>query len=63
MKHKADAPELWSKFDYESSAFTCANRNKRSLTVDLKKPQGLALAQKLAAKADVLTENVWKITS
>ena len=34
------------------------NRNKRSLVLDLKKPEGLAACLKLAAEADVLVYNV-----
>ena len=34
-----------------------ANRNKRSLAVDLKSPQGIEIARKLAATADVVSEN------
>jgi crotonobetainyl-CoA:carnitine CoA-transferase CaiB-like acyl-CoA transferase len=37
--------------------FPTFNRNKRSLCVDMKKPAGLALVNKLAAGADVLIEN------
>jgi len=33
------------------------NRNKRSLTLDLRKPEGQALLRELATKADVLLEN------
>lgn len=33
------------------------NRNKRSLAVDLKKPEGIALVKKLVADADVVVEN------
>jgi succinate--hydroxymethylglutarate CoA-transferase len=58
MQHVKDAPERWSKLERESSFFSCTNRNKRSLTVDLKTPEGLSIAKKLAAKADVLMENV-----
>ncbi|MGB6008181.1 CaiB/BaiF CoA transferase family protein [Castellaniella sp.] len=40
------------------SAFSLAmNRNKRSLAVNLKTPEGLALVRKLAAQADILVEN------
>src|SRR6266702_6019953 len=35
-----------------------ANRNKRSLVLDLKMPEGKEVLLKLAAKADVLTYNV-----
>ncbi len=37
--------------------FPAFNRNKRSLAVDLKSDEGLALAKRLAASADVVTEN------
>jgi crotonobetainyl-CoA:carnitine CoA-transferase CaiB-like acyl-CoA transferase len=37
--------------------FATFNRNKRSLALDLKAPNGLALAKRLIARADVLTEN------
>lgn len=33
------------------------NRNKRSLALDLKSPEGLAIAQRLVAGADVVAEN------
>jgi crotonobetainyl-CoA:carnitine CoA-transferase CaiB-like acyl-CoA transferase len=41
----------------ESAYFLAANRNKRSLTVDLSSPAGQELVRALAAKADVLVEN------
>jgi crotonobetainyl-CoA:carnitine CoA-transferase CaiB-like acyl-CoA transferase len=41
----------------ESSFFIAGNRNKRSLTVDLSKPEGQALIRRLAADSDVLIEN------
>ncbi|MGX9964669.1 CaiB/BaiF CoA transferase family protein [Roseomonas sp. F4] len=37
--------------------YAAFGRGRRSLCLDLKKPEGLALVQKLAAKADVLIEN------
>lgn len=37
--------------------FTCFNRNKRSLAVNLKAPEGLALVRRLVARADVVIEN------
>jgi crotonobetainyl-CoA:carnitine CoA-transferase CaiB-like acyl-CoA transferase len=37
--------------------FAIANRNKRSLAVDLKSKDGIALVKKLLATADVLVEN------
>lgn len=41
----------------EAAYFLSVNRNKRSLAVDLKSPEGLAAVQKLALTADVLVEN------
>jgi crotonobetainyl-CoA:carnitine CoA-transferase CaiB-like acyl-CoA transferase len=41
----------------ESTYFLCANRSKRSVAIDLKHPDGRALAQSLADQADVLVEN------
>ena len=41
----------------DSFDFQNLHRNKRSLTIDLKNPEGHALFMKLAAKADVITEN------
>ncbi|MGE5510928.1 MAG: CaiB/BaiF CoA transferase family protein [Bacteroidota bacterium] len=37
--------------------FPAFNRNKRSIALDLKSPEGLGIARKLIASADVLTEN------
>lgn len=37
--------------------FLCAHRNQRSLTLDLKHPDGLAVAKRLVAGADVLVQN------
>src|SRR6266581_2780228 len=43
----------------ESAPFMTVNRNKRSITVDLKAPDGLAIVRRLAARADVVLEN-WR---
>jgi formyl-CoA transferase/CoA:oxalate CoA-transferase len=43
--------------DGQSAYFLSINRNKRSLTLDLKHPDGLALLRELIARADVLVEN------
>ncbi|MDE2334614.1 MAG: CoA transferase [Rhodospirillales bacterium] len=37
--------------------FTLMNRNKRSIAVDLKHPEGLALVKRLVATADAVVEN------
>ena len=41
----------------EDSDFQNIHRNKRSITLNLKSPDGVAILKKLAAKADVLVEN------
>jgi len=41
----------------ESSDFQNLQRNKRSITLDLKSPQGIAAFRRLAAAADVVVEN------
>lgn len=41
----------------DAAYFLCANRNKRSVAVDLASPAGQALVRDLACKADVLLEN------
>src|SRR5688572_27497264 len=43
--------------DGESAYFLAVNRNKRSITLDLKLPRGKALLQDLAKRADVIVEN------
>ena len=43
----------------ESAYFLSINRNKRSIGVDLKDPDGLQQVEKLAAEADVVIEN-WR---
>ena len=37
--------------------FTACNRNKRSVTIDMAKPEGQALIRHMAANSDVLVEN------
>lgn len=37
--------------------YLCANRNKRSVTIDFSRPGGQALVRQLAQKSDVLVEN------
>lgn len=41
----------------ESAYFSCANRNKRSMTVNISSPEGQDLLRQLISKADVLVEN------
>ena len=41
----------------ESAYFACANRNKKSLTVDITRPEGQDVIRRLAERADILIEN------
>jgi crotonobetainyl-CoA:carnitine CoA-transferase CaiB-like acyl-CoA transferase len=41
----------------DAAYFLCANRNKKSITLDFTTPEGRALVQRLACKADVVLEN------
>jgi crotonobetainyl-CoA:carnitine CoA-transferase CaiB-like acyl-CoA transferase len=40
-----------------SAFFLCAHRNQRSLALDLKRPEGIEVAKRLIAEADVLVQN------
>lgn len=52
-----DAPDEASHLPPESAYFLAANRNKRSITVDFKRPEGLDILHKLVKSSDVLVEN------
>ena len=41
----------------DSAYFACANRNKRSVAIDIAAPAGADLVRRLAARADVFIEN------
>jgi crotonobetainyl-CoA:carnitine CoA-transferase CaiB-like acyl-CoA transferase len=41
----------------ESAYYLCANRNKRSVAIDLASPEGQRTVRELAAKCDVVVEN------
>ena len=41
----------------ETAYFICINRNKRSITVDISKPEGQDIIRQLAAESDVIIEN------
>ncbi|KPF89815.1 carnitine dehydratase [Novosphingobium sp. AAP83] len=43
--------------DDDSAYYLSTNRNKRSIALNLKTPEGLATARKLIAKADIVVEN------
>ena len=48
---------LGGKAGVDDPYFLLFNANKKSITVNLKDPKGLALVKELAAKADVMVEN------
>ena len=41
----------------EATYFTACNRNKRSITLDIAKPDGQKLIRQLALQSDILVEN------
>jgi succinate--hydroxymethylglutarate CoA-transferase len=52
-----DAPEGTEHLPPESAYFLSVNRNKRSCTVNFKRPEGLQILYDLIKKADILVEN------
>src|SRR5471030_1706425 len=56
---KGDDTRAWGPpfINGESAYFLSINRNKESVTLDFKKPEGRAILDQLIAKADVLVEN------
>jgi crotonobetainyl-CoA:carnitine CoA-transferase CaiB-like acyl-CoA transferase len=56
---KGDDTRAWGPpfLDGESAYFLSINRNKESVTLDFKQPDGRAVLDRLIAKADVLVEN------
>ena len=53
-----DDTRKWPPFEgRDGTVFLAVNRNKRSLAVDLKAPEGLAICHRLAASADVVIES------
>ena len=55
--HGDDQRHLGLPVNGESTIFGQLNRNKKSIRLNLKTPEGLELAQQLAAKSDVVIEN------
>jgi len=41
----------------EAAYYLCANRNKKSVEIDITKPEGQALVRELAARSDIVIEN------
>lgn len=56
-KAHSDGSEAFSKHKRESAHFLGTNRNKRSLTLNLKDPQGLKIAKEILKTCDILVEN------
>ena len=53
-----DMSRAWGPFDEgESVYFLSANRNKRSVAIDFRTPEGLGLIWRLAGEADVVVNN------
>ncbi len=52
-----DSRRLAPKIDGESYPFAMPNRSKRSVSLDLKTEQGLAVFRRMAAEADLVIEN------
>ncbi len=56
--HIGDDTRGWPPFrDQTGAVFLSCNRNKRSLALDLKTPEGQAIAHQLARQADVVIES------
>jgi formyl-CoA transferase/CoA:oxalate CoA-transferase len=56
---RGDDTRAWGPpfVDGESTYFLSINRNKESVTLDFKRPEGRAILERLAARADVVVEN------
>jgi len=52
---RAWGPPFWGQ---ESATFMSVNRNKRSLAIDLKDERGLAIVERLLARADVFVQSL-----
>lgn len=50
-------PPFLSDGSRDSAYYLCANRNKRSVAIDLSKAEGQELVRQLAAQADIVLEN------
>jgi succinate--hydroxymethylglutarate CoA-transferase len=58
MPHKEGVKPYTASVTKQSTYFLGVNRNKKSLTLNLKTPEGIKIAKELAKTADVLIENV-----
>jgi CoA:oxalate CoA-transferase len=55
--HGDDSRAFTPHIDGESSYFMLVNRGKKSVTIDMKSAEGLALLRGLIARTDILVEN------
>ncbi|KAJ3513351.1 hypothetical protein NLJ89_g3000 [Agrocybe chaxingu] len=57
--HTGDPLRVWRELDVDGTSpwFRSIGRNKKSVAIDLRKPEGRELVKKLAIKSDVLLEN------
>ncbi|HVZ12883.1 MAG TPA: CoA transferase [Bauldia sp.] len=60
--HTGDNSRKWGSARYGrnnefSSLYLALNRNKRSISIDLKNPEGIALVHRMVAESDVVLEN------
>ena len=53
-------PPVDKQLPTQGAPFLWTNRNKRSVALDLKTPEGVAIARQMIAKADVVVENFSK---
>ena len=55
---KGDMIRQWGPFDQDISVYyLSANRNKKGIGVDFRKPEGLAFIRELALQSDIVVEN------
>lgn len=57
LKLTPEKKKYWDSLPAESAYFLSVNRNKRSITVDLKKQEGRDIVRELIKSADVVVEN------
>ena len=50
-------PDRHGEPSRQTSSFVAMNRGKKSLTIDISRPEGQALVRQLAARADIVIEN------
>ncbi|KAJ8607263.1 hypothetical protein MRB53_040449 [Persea americana] len=56
-KDSAEQKQMWNDDSDTSLYFSCCNRSKRSMAINLKDPKGVEIIKKLAKVCDVVVEN------